>query len=87
MLIHPPPKGMLRKPAFNPHTRVAQNDNIVEDLAMSLSAMSSLEVLTTCSTQRKLLLSAIQVLDPQESHLIVFDLENHVLCLPHQLDF
>jgi len=87
MLIHLPPKGMLRKSAFNPHIRVAQNDNIVEDLAMPLSAMSSPEVLKTCSTERKLLLSTIRVVDPQESHLIFFDLENHVLCLPHQLDF
>lgn len=87
MIICLPPKGMLHKSSFNPHARATQNYNIIEDLAISPSAMSTLEVLQTCPTQRKLLLSAIGVVDPQDSHLIIFDLKNHVPHLPHKLDF
>ena len=48
LVIKPPAKGILRKSAFNPHARVAQNYNIVEDLTISPSAMSALEVLQSC---------------------------------------
>ena len=45
LVIKPPTKGILQKLAFNRHVRAAQNYNIVEDLAISPSAMSPLEVL------------------------------------------
>ena len=45
LVIKLPTKGILRKSSFNPHARAAQNYNIVEDLAISPSAMSILEVL------------------------------------------
>ena len=63
LVIKSPPKGVLRKSAFNPHTSAAQNYNIVEDLAISPSAMSALEVLQSCPAQRKLLLSALGAVD------------------------
>ena len=44
-VLRPPPKGVIRKSAFNPHARATQNYNIVEDLAQAPSAMSALEVL------------------------------------------
>lgn len=87
MIIHLPPKGMLRKSAFNPHVRTTENYNIIEDLAMSPSAMSALEALQNCPGQRKLLLPTIGVVDPQGSHFIVLNLENHVPHLPPQLAF
>ena len=87
LVIKPPAKGILRKSAFNPHARAAQNYNIVEDLAVSLSAMSALEVLQSCPAQRKLLLSAIGAVDIQDPNLIIFDLENSTPRLPHQMDF
>jgi hypothetical protein len=46
-----PPNGVVRKLAFNPHDRAAQNYNIVEDLAQAPSAMLALEVLQSCTTQ------------------------------------
>ena len=49
--------------------------------------MCSLEVLQTCPMQRKSLLSTIGGIDPANSNLITFDLENHVPCLAHQIDF
>lgn len=57
----------------------------VEALTMSPSAMSTLEVLQTCSAQRKLLLLATRAIDPQDSNLIIFDFEIHIPRLPHQL--
>ena len=71
-----PIKGVLRKSAFNPHARAAQNYNIVEDLAISPSKMSALEVLQSCLAQRKLLLLAIGAVDLQDSNLMISDLEN-----------
>jgi len=87
LVIKPPTKGIIRKSAFNPHARAAQNYNIVEDLVISPSAMSALEVLQSCPAQRKLLLSAIGVVDVQDSNLIIFDLENSTPRLPHQMAF
>jgi len=87
LVIKPPAKGILRKSAFNPHARAAQNYNIVEDLAVSPSAMSALEVLQSCPTQRRLLLSAIRAIDAQDPNLIIFDLENSTARLPHQMAF
>jgi hypothetical protein len=86
-VLRPPPKGVVRKSAFNPHARVAQNYNIVEDLAHAPSTMSSLEVLQSCPAQWKALLKAIGGIDPTDTNLIVFDLDDHIPRLPPQLAF
>jgi hypothetical protein len=49
--------------------------------------MSALEVLQSCPTQRKALLKAIDGIDPTDSNLIIFDLEDHIPRLPPQLAF
>jgi hypothetical protein len=49
-----PPKSTICKATFNPSSRVAQNYNIVEDLAQAPCAMSMLEVLQHCPSQRKI---------------------------------
>jgi hypothetical protein len=49
--------------------------------------MSSLEVLQSCPTQRKALLKAIGGIDPMDTNLIIFDLEDHIPRLPPQLAF
>jgi hypothetical protein len=82
-----PPKGVVRKLAFNPHARATQNYSIVEDLAQAPSAMSALEVLQSCPAQWKALLKAIGGIDPTDTNLIVFDLEDHIPRLPPQLAF
>ena len=56
-------------------------------MAMSPSIMSALEVLQTFPTQRKLLLSYIGAIYSQDSNLMIFDLDNFVPRLPHQMDF
>jgi hypothetical protein len=86
-VLQPPPKGVVRKSAFNPHARASQNYNIVEDLAQAPSAMSALEVLQTCPAQWKALLKAIGGIDSTDTNLIIFDLEYHIPRLPPQLAF
>ena len=86
-VIKPPAKGVLRKSSFNPHARDAQNYNIIEDLAISPLAISALEVLQSCPTQRKLILSTIKFFYHQDSNIMVFDLKNFVPRLPHQMAF
>jgi hypothetical protein len=85
IFIHPPLKGVVRKSVCNPHARAAQNYSIVEDLAQEPSAMSSLEVLQSFPAQRKTPLKAIGGIDPMNTNLIIFYLEDHILRLPPQL--
>jgi hypothetical protein len=82
-----PPKGVVKKSAFNPHARAAQNYSIVEDLAQAPSTMSALEVLQSCPAQRRALLKAIGGIDPTDMNLIVFNLDDHIPRLPPQLAF
>ena len=49
--------------------------------------MSSLEVLQSCPTQQKALLKTIDGIDPTDTNLIIFDLEDHIPRLPPQLAF
>ena len=85
--IRPPCWGVLWKSSYNPNAQATQNYNILEDLAQAPSTMLTLEVLQSCPLQRKSLLSAIEGIDPTDSNLTCFDLENHVLRLPHQIAF
>jgi hypothetical protein len=78
---------VVRKSAFNPHACAAQNYIIIEDLAQAPSVMSALEVLQSCHAQRKALLKSIGGINPMDTNLIIFDLEDHTLRLPPQLAF
>ena len=49
--------------------------------------MSTLEVLQSCSTRHKKMLTALGVLDPYNTNLIHFNVENYKSILPHQLPF
>jgi hypothetical protein len=75
-----PPLRIPRIPlcmnVHNPQARAAHNYSLVGDLAQSPAAMSVLEVLQTCPTQRKSLLSAMGSVDPADTRLITFDLDN-----------
>ena len=86
-MILRPPKSTLRKAVFNPNARAAQFYNVVEDLAQEPCAMSTLEVLQSCPTQRKNLLTTLGALDPDNSNLIHFNVENYNSRLPHKLSF
>jgi hypothetical protein len=86
-VLRAPPKGVIWKSAFNVHAHAAQNYSIVEDLAQAPLVMSALEVLQSCPAQRKALLKAIGGIDPTDTNLIVFDLDDHIPRLPPQLAF
>ena len=79
-----PSKGTLRC-THNLSAWVAQHYSIVEDLAQAPCAMSSLEVLQSCPSQRKALLQAIGVVDSANASLLSFDPENSEPCLPHSI--
>jgi hypothetical protein len=53
------PKGTFKKDSHNPNARAAQNYSVVEDLSQTPCAMSALEVLQSCPSQRKSLLTAL----------------------------
>ena len=84
-IVRPPSKGVLHKSSYNPNACAAHHYNIVEDLAQAPSAMSALEVLQSCLSQWKALLSAIDGADPSDTILLAFDLENFVSQLLHQI--
>ena len=86
-MILRPPKSTLQKAVFNPNARAAQFYNVVEDLAQEPCAMSTIEVLQSCSTQRKKLLTALVALDLDNTNLICFNVENYKPRLLHKLAF
>ena len=81
------PKGSAKRTTINPNIRAAQNYSIVEDLAQSPCAMSALEVLQICPTQRSALLSAMGAVDPSNSLALSFDMSNVKKRLPHHMAF
>ena len=86
MILHPP-KSTLRKAVFHPNARASPFYNVVEDLAQEPCVMSTLEVLQSCPTQRKNLLTALEALDPNNTNLIHFNVENYKSRLPHKIAF
>ena len=72
---------------FNPSVRVAQNYNIVEDLAQAPCDMSALEVVQNYPSQHRTLLSVIGAMDLEESNLITFNLDYFKERLFHHLAF
>jgi hypothetical protein len=77
----------LRRNVHNPQAREAHNYSLVDELAQYLSSMSVLEVLQTCPTQRKSLLSTLGVVDPVDTRLITFDLHSGEPHLPAFIAF
>jgi hypothetical protein len=76
------PKGAFKKASHNPNARAAQNYFVVEDLSQTPCAMSSLEVLQSCPTQRKsllIVLGSTETCNPSTIMLYTIDLKP---CLP-----
>jgi hypothetical protein len=80
-------KGVLKCSTHNPNARASQNYSIVEDLGQTPCAMSALEVLQTCPSQRNALLSALGALDPCGSKVIKFDITDVKPRLPYHVAF
>jgi hypothetical protein len=80
-------KGVLKCSTHNLNATAAQNYSIVEDLGQTPCAMSALEVLQTCPSQRNSLLSTLRDLEPSGSKFIKFDVTDVKPCLPYHVDF
>ena len=58
----------------NPHEKSAHKYNAVDDLAQSLVALPTIEVLQTYPSQQKELLTTLGAIDQSDSQLMTFDL-------------
>ena len=58
--------------AHNPHEKSAHHYNFLDDLEQSPATMSTFEVFQTCPSQMKELLTTLGAIDPSDSHLITF---------------
>ena len=70
-----PPKGEAYRTIYNPNSHATKHYSIVEDLAQAPCTMFALEVLQSCPTQWKALLSSIGGVDPSESNILTFDVD------------
>ena len=86
MILHPP-KSTLWKVVFNPNAQAAQFYNVVEYIAQAPYAMSTLEVLQSFPTQRKNLLITLGAVDPDNTNLIHFNVENYKPRIPYKIYF
>jgi hypothetical protein len=80
-------EGVLKRSTHNPNARASKNYSIFEDLGQTPSAMSALEVLQMCPSQRNALLSALGALKPSGSKLIKFDITDVKPRLPYHVAF
>ena len=71
----------------NFNTRVAQHYSIIEHIVQDPCAMPTLEVLKSCPTQHKSLLTMIGGINPSNMSLISFDLDNCEPRLPPSVTF
>jgi hypothetical protein len=81
------PKGAFKKASHNPNARATQNYSVVEDLSQTPCAMSTLEVLQSCPSQRKALLATLgstETCNPGTIMLDTTDLKPH---LPYHVAF
>ena len=65
----------MRRVTNNATAKDALNYSIVDNLAQYPRAMSALKVLKTFPSQRKAFLCTLGVVDPSDSRLITFDLD------------
>ena len=78
-------KGPTRR-AGN-YSKAAHKYGIVDDLAQSLAAISTLEVLQSCPKQQKALISALGAINPVVLNLMDFDLGKATPRLPSMVAF
>jgi hypothetical protein len=81
------PKGAFKKYSHNPNARAAQNYSVVEDLSQTPCAMSALEVLQSCPSQRKALLAALGSAETCNLGMIMLDTTDLKPHLPYHVAF
>ena len=78
------PKGIFKKTLHNPNSRAAENYSVVEDLAQTPCAMSALEALQSCPTQRDALLAALVNME-SSSIMVKFNLSDLKIHPPYHV--
>jgi hypothetical protein len=81
------PKGVFKNDSHNPNIKATHNYSVVEDLSQTPCALSALEVLQSCPSQRKDLLTALgstETCNPGTIMLDTTDLKPH---LPYHIAF
>jgi hypothetical protein len=81
------PKGAFKKDSHNPNPRSTQNYSVVEDLSQTPCAMSALEVLQSCPSQRKSLLTALGSTETCNLGTIMLDTTDLKPHLPYHVVF
>jgi hypothetical protein len=81
------PKGTFKKASHNPNARATQNYSVVEDLSQTPCAMSALEVLQSCPSQRKALLTSLGSTKTCNSSTIMLDTTDLKTRLPYHVAF
>jgi hypothetical protein len=81
------PKGAFKRVSHNPNARATQNYSVVEDLSQTPCAMSTLEVLQSCPTQRKALLTALVSTETCNPGTIMLDTTDLKPRLPYHVVF
>ena len=61
--------------AHNTHAKATHHYNVVDDLAQSPTAMSTLEVLKIRPSQKSALLTTLGAIELLESHMMTFDID------------
>lgn len=70
---HKIPKGPLCRNVSS--SKASRTYSIVDDLEQSLATMSTMEVLHTCPSQQKAMLSSLGSMDPSDDRMIIFDVD------------
>jgi hypothetical protein len=81
------PKGMFKNASHNPNARAAHNYYVVEDLSQTPCAMSALEVLESCPSQRKSLLTSLGSIKTCNPGTIMLDTTDLKPRLPYHIAF
>jgi hypothetical protein len=81
------PKGAFKKASHNPNARATQHYSVVEDLSQIPCAMSALEVLQSCPSQRKALLTALGYTKTFNLGIIMLDTTDLKPRLPYHVVF
>jgi hypothetical protein len=81
------PKGVFKRASHNPNARATQNYSVVEDLSQTPCVMSALEVLQSCPTQRKALLTALGSTETCNLGTIMLDMTDLKPRFPYHVAF
>jgi hypothetical protein len=81
------PKGAFKKVSHNPNARATENYSAVEDFSQTPCAMSALEVLQSCPSQRKALLATLGSAETFNPGMIMLDMTDLKPHLPYHVAF